>query len=284
MSKTWVCGCGVQQSLQKASCIVCRAVQSNDPMPEVLINGRWRLRLPQHRADERGPKWETHEYARLDAMHKAIRPGDIIFDIGAEEGDMSALLALWTGPFGEVHLFEPDARVWPNIKAIWDANNLKPPVGCFSGFAGHMSTLNWSNPDVREWPPGADGPLISDHGFCQLRERPDLNSVTLDDYGTMFDIAPHVLTMDVEGSELQVLRGAEKMLRVCKPVVFVSVHPESMCLQWSQYENELYWFMEHELGYDRIYLDHQHERHVCWQHHDNRRLRITPQVVERTEA
>ena len=61
------------------------------------INDTWTMRLPSHRAlqyirPEGGGKWELE---RLAAMHDTIKPSDVVYDIGAEQGDMTALFAQW---------------------------------------------------------------------------------------------------------------------------------------------------------------------------------------------
>lgn len=245
-------------------------------MREVTINGRWQLALPEHRAAR--PEWATGwEVERLDAMHKAIRPTDTVYDVGTEEGDLSALLGQWCA---RLHLFEPNDRVWPNVRAIWEANNLRPPAGCWSGFAGPETVLpaGFIPRFAGEWPASAFGPLIGDHGFCQLVERPDLASITLDGYAEATDDPPDVITMDVEGSELQVLLGARCLLRDRRPVVFVSVHPESMFHYYNNYENELHSYMG-GMGYAGDFLAHDHETHWVFQHPENRRLDVLRSVV-----
>ena len=100
-------------------------------MREVTINGRWPVIMPDHRADR--PEWSTGwEVERLHSMHLAIRPADTVYDIGTEEGDLSALLGTWCA---RLHMFEPNPRVWPNVRAIWEANSLPAPAGCWSGFS-----------------------------------------------------------------------------------------------------------------------------------------------------
>lgn len=243
-------------------------------MVSTRINGRWTLNLPAHRAAR--PEWATGwEVARLDAMHKAIRPTDVVFDIGTEEGDLSALLAQWCD---RLHMFEPNDRVWSNIRAIWEANTLKKPAGCWSGFAGSVTNIpSAAWPDLGTWPPSAYGPVIGDHGFCQFGERPDLPSITLDEYAA-YAGHPDVITMDVEGSELHVLQGAWRLLRECRPVVFVSVHPESMGILYNQYQNELNKFMA-DVGYEGRFLAHDHEAHWVFQHLENRRIHVTTPEV-----
>jgi hypothetical protein len=58
-----------------------------------LINGRWPLLLPDHRAAR--PSWGWWEATRLAAMHHFIQPGDVVYDVGAEEGDFPCLFSTW---------------------------------------------------------------------------------------------------------------------------------------------------------------------------------------------
>lgn len=201
------------------------------------INGRWNLILPKHRHDR--PEWATGwERERLDSMHANVKPGDVVIDIGTEEGDISALLASWVinhndwANSGGVVLMEPNPRVWPNVRAIWEANGLPDPLGWWVGFAGPESELgtgdryeNWNGSDDT-WPVCATGAVIGDHGFCNLWERPDIDKITLDDLMVALDLKPDAITMDTEGSELRVLQGAERILTEDRPLVWISVHPE----------------------------------------------------------
>lgn len=246
-------------------------------MRQVVINGRWPVIMPDHRADR--PEWTTGwEMARLDAMHKAIRPSDTVYDVGTEEGDLSALLGTWCA---RLHMFEPNDRVWPNVRAIWEANGLPAPAGCWSGFAGDVTELlSGAWPPDNAWPPSAYGPVIPDHGFCQLAERPDLPRIRLDDYADGTGDPPDVITMDVEGSELHVLGGARNTLIHHCPVVFVSVHEGSMVAHYGKYQNELNKFMA-DLGYEGRFLAHDHESHWVFQHPHNRRINVTTPEVTR---
>jgi len=236
------------------------------------LNGKWDLTLPEHRAAR--PEWATGwEVERLDAMRNVIKPGDTVIDVGAEEGDMSALCAQWAGPTGSMILVEPNPKVWPNIRAIWDSNdNLAPVYKWFVGFAARTTELHPPHDDVKEhwngqslsepfWPVCAYGPLISDHGFRALYQQADATPrIRLDDLATDH---VDVITMDVEGSELEVLNGARDVLTADHPVVFVSVHPQFMADQWNVHPLTLHDFMD-KLGYDKTFLASDHEVH--WQY------------------
>ncbi len=233
-------------------------------MKKTLINNKYELWLPEHRAKR--PEWETGwEVERIEHMLSNLEKGDLVIDIGAEEGDISALLAQKTG---KIILFEPNDLVWPNIKAIWEANKLPDPEMIFVGFASSADRYEAKDVMRGKWPESAYGELIGNHGFKELSAPGNISQLKID---TMlysdFDIAPPVrlITMDVEGSEFEVLKGAEQTLRKYKPKVFVSIHPEFMFRLHNQYSGELFHFMW-DLGYKHKILDFDHEWHTMFYH------------------
>lgn len=238
-------------------------------MRETLINDTWRLLLPEHRAcrDEPwGSQWPTWEALRLKSMSRNLHPGDLVFDIGAEEGDMPALWSSWGC---DVVLVEPNPKVWPNIRAIWEANGLPDPTGWWVGFAGAKVDDNrpdWNHPPVGAdgsgWPTCAYGPVIGDHGFLCLLERPDVPVITIDALAGLHG-PPDVITIDVEGAEMSVLEGAEQTLTHAKPLLYLSVHPQFMFDAWGVTIAEFCAWLT-ERGYQREHLSAGHEWHELW--------------------
>lgn len=228
-------------------------------MIDTVINGSWTLKLPHHRAVR--PEWVTGwEVERIASMHDHLGDGGhTVYDVGAEEGDLPALWASWGN---DVALFEPNARVWPNPKAIFDANGLTP-LATFPGFAadhdGPRDIEHLGTRDGQLWPVSANGPLIGDHGFCNLCERPDIPRLTID---TVADIIgpPTACTLDVEGAELRVLLGAERVLRENRPLVWVSVHPQFMWDTHQDTPEQLFEYMA-KLDYVAEHLATDHEEH-----------------------
>lgn len=245
-------------------------------MVPAKLNGKWDIILPAHRATR--PEWATGwERERLDALHNAIvgaaaetrtalnrRP--VVYDIGTEEGDMTGLYSLWGA---DVHAFEPNPLVWPNIRAIWQANDLRPLAGHFVGFAAadtdeHPADIETviAAPDRDGWPACAHGPVIGDHGFRTIAERSgDTPRIRIDDYVQAHPTSPpDIITMDVEGAEFEVLKGAETTLTAYRPIVFISVHPEFMFAQYGAYEGEMHRWLR-DLGYRGRHLAYDHEHH-----------------------
>jgi hypothetical protein len=69
-----------------------------------------------------------------------------------------------------------------------------------------------------------------------------------------------VREMDVEGTEWEVLRGAERTLEAHSPVIYISVHPEFMFAQYGYYEGEMHRWLR-DRGYQGRHLAFDHEHH-----------------------
>lgn len=222
-------------------------------MIKTILNGEYEIILPKHRADRK--EWHSEngwEKKRLQEIKKTIKQGDQMFYIGAEEGDMCALCQMWGA---KMTLFEPNPKVIPNIKAIWDANGLTPP-NMFVGFASNKSTGEIVQTG---FPECANGEVIGDHGFMELQNH-NAPEIKIDDIETK----PDIISIDVEGSEWEVLRGAEQTLRTKKPIIFLSLHPEFLFRIYGEYAFDLRTWIKN-IGYRETLLDYQHEVHIKYE-------------------
>lgn len=233
-------------------------------MVNVKVNGRWDIKLPEHRAAR--PEWTSDdgwERARLNHMHSTIKPGDIVYYVGAEEGDMCGLLAQWGA---NLVMFEPNPAVWANIKGIWDANKLDPPLYAFAAFAGNVSdTPTFMIGKASRFPKCADGPMIAEHGFKNLCEADGtIGILKIDDVVADTKLVPDMITMDVEGGEWEVLRGAEETLKKYHPNIYLSGHPEFLYEIYGEYLGDLRRWIK-DFGYRETLLDYQHEVHLVYE-------------------
>src|SRR5688572_22118125 len=93
---------------------------------ECKLNGRYPLIVPDFRAafwNDR-PNWEI---GRMESCAELMKPGMVVFDLGAEHGDMTSAYKSWVGPEGDVIPVEPAAHYWEFIRKTWEANRFNRP-------------------------------------------------------------------------------------------------------------------------------------------------------------
>lgn len=182
---------------------------------------------------------EYGEYAQgeADLFRQILKPGMAVVEAGANLGSHSVLLARGCAP-GPFFAFEPQPRVFQvlctnlTINGIANARAYPEALGAAAGTAdidvsNYGQPGNFGSASVRAQPRG-------------LSERVRVSP--LDDWQLP---ALHFLKVDVEGSELDVLRGAEATIRRCRPVIFTendrAAHQPELVQLLSSWGYRLYW-------------------------------------------
>ena len=232
----------------------------------VKVNDRWPLYVSDRKYATDWKPPSTWEHERLATMFERIEPGDVVYDVGSEEGEFPALFGTWGA---EVVLIEPSPFAWPDIRRHWNTNVDRPPAGWFVGFATddddpHLVSYN-DNP-MRGWPQCAYNKPDPGHGFRHLND--EINYGRSSRHGRLDTLpeqfgwpAPDVVTVDVEGGEGHVLRGAVNLLRVHRPVVFVSVHPTYLQDLFGENADEHVHQLMADCGYEGTHIATDHEEH-----------------------
>ena len=221
-------------------------------------NPEWEFLFPDSIAD-----WDAitgWERERLASMQAHLKPGMVLYDVGAEHGWLSAVYGSFTG-HGNMVLIEPSPEMWINIRKTWEANGFDSPIACFPAFCGAADSTKTL--PAHGWPEWTDG-------FEDLPECPAMAyrylgddtvaTFTIDTMVKATKLPPWAITIDVEGFEIAVVRGAEKTLRKHRPLVWISVHPDLMERAGWPDVQELFDFMT-SCGYGREYLGTDHEQH-----------------------
>ncbi|QNJ08131.1 S-adenosyl-L-methionine-dependent methyltransferase [Synechococcus sp. Minos11] len=132
-------------------------------------------------------------------LESLIQPGDVIWDVGANIGYYSRKFLQQTGPDGCVVAFEPSDR---------NFNELTSSIGCSSNFIAFNVGLGAEN-ETTFFNQGLD-PIGA---TSRISKDPTEDSVkvsifTGDTMCSLHNLSyPNVLKIDVEGSELEVLKG-----------------------------------------------------------------------------
>lgn len=214
--------------------------------------------------------WDYWERERFDSMTRNLTKNDVLFDIGTEFGWWSALLAKETG--ARMVLIEPTPEFWPGIKAVWEENNLPMPLATAQALMSDDRT-DPGAADVAKWPEAAlTGRMIEKIAYRYLHQEGDVSDtplITLDDLVAESGIVPTALTMDTEGAEILILRGAEKTLKAHHPIVWASIHPDLALRDGYGDVQNVHDFMT-GLGYIGQWLATDHEEHWVFTHPEGR--------------
>ena len=212
--------------------------------------------------------WDVFDYwekERIASMEKNLKKGDVLFDIGTESGWCNLAYAQIVGPENMV-LIEPTKEFWPNIKATWERNNNPKPKAFLSALLSDKISDSLVLNNATEWPEESFGDLIDRNKYQYIHDNGEnISEVTLDRWVNETGIVPDALTMDVEGAELLILRGAENTLRTHKPKLFISIHPDLGERDYGVKKEDTLKFLE-ELGYAGEYLATDHEEHYYFKY------------------
>lgn len=192
------------------------------------------------------------EGKRIQSMLDDIVPGDVVIDAGAEEGDMSVLMAL---KGAQMVLIEPSPTMWPHIRDNFERNKQKPFI-CFEGFASNVT----DGEVTTGYPESANNEIIDLRSFRHLDEEKSITKqLKIDDLA----LTPKLITIDVEGSEFEVIEGAMETLKR-GTILYTSLHDDLMWLRYKHWPHDL----RHELfkiGYEPERLcGWDHELHIRW--------------------
>jgi FkbM family methyltransferase len=142
-------------------------------------------------------------------IQRSLREGNLVLDVGANHGIVSLECALFVGPTGKVHAFEPAPGTRACLLRNLSVNNVEN-VSVFDAAVGEkagrarlrvyekatgLATLSESDPD---------------HVADEVIE---VKTITLDEHCDAHGIRTvDLLKIDIEGHELFALRGARRML------------------------------------------------------------------------
>jgi FkbM family methyltransferase len=210
-----------------------------------------------------------YEEVHFSSVQSLMKPGDLFFDIGACDGQTSVLIADKVGP-SNVVIIEPAEKNWSYIKNFWYGHFTEVPRATYAGFLEANDKPGQDCHSVvfqKNWPNEVAYPLVTE-GELEFRwlhyrdvdpgvaARP---AMKLDTLASIVGI-PAGFTLDVEGAEFLVLKGAEKTLKENHPLVWVSIHPAFMQERFQTNPSTLHNFMA-DLGYKGTLLTSDHEEH-----------------------
>jgi FkbM family methyltransferase len=228
----------------------------------VQVGGSAPVQMPPEFA---GGDWESYEEASVARVASWLKdnPDALVLDIGSAVGIYSAI-ALAASPRTSVVAFDGDlaslaatrrmcGHVDPRRLSLvhgllTDAGNGQPLSGAV---AATQRSLISSGLDGR---PGSTR-------YTSLLGPADnhIPRVCLDDlFRDAVDTSrPMLIKSDVEGAEMNVLKGAEELMRRCRPSMLIGVHPDALPTYGASKEAFSAFLQSHGYHTECIAIDHE---------------------------
>jgi FkbM family methyltransferase len=176
----------------------------------------------------------TYELELQAAVQHWVRPGMVAYDIGANIGYITLMLAKAAGDGGSVYAFE---ALPANVRRLRQNLSLNP-------FAARVQVVHAAVVDQSGevqflvGPSGGTGKAEGSAGRSNMTylQRVSVPGISLDEFVyQQWHPAPQVIKLDIEGGEVLALPGMRRVLRQARPVLIMELHgPESARAAWQE--------------------------------------------------
>jgi len=162
--------------------------------------------------------------AEAKIMQSLLTAGDTFIDVGANHGSFSLIAAGLVGMTGKVLAFELQPRLASLIRKSFAANGYDNTEVYEIACSDHSGSAEFYLPENSSGAAGIYKAFSGNSAHRKFKVRVEQFDDLIDWQslpGRLF------LKLDVEGSELAFLRGAEQMLRSRKPHILLEINPAS---------------------------------------------------------
>lgn len=173
----------------------------------------------------------TYELELQSALHKLVKPGMTAYDVGANIGYISLILARLVGETGQVFAFEALPANTERWKTNVQLNGLSDRMHLFSGAVSNST----APVHFLVHTSGGMGKVVGSAGRENIYQNEiEVAGTSLDDF--IFNLgnpSPQVVKMDIEGGEVLALPGMHRLLAEKHPILLMELHGhESSQVAW----------------------------------------------------
>ena len=158
----------------------------------------------------------TYELDKQVLFSKYIKPGNIVYDVGANAGFYSLLSSLLVSETGKVYSFEPLPANISYLKKHIELNKLGNVKVIEKAVSNKVSTVRFNFGDNRS------AGHISNVGEIEVE------TISIDEFISQGNPSPDIIKMDIEGAEYEALIGAKELLKSKKPIIFLATHSDEL--------------------------------------------------------
>ena len=167
----------------------------------------------------------TYEVDLQVAIREFVSPGMVVYDVGANIGYISPLLAKTVGSDGRVICFEAHPTNLARLKNNIELNNLDNRITIIQGaVAGDTQPVSFLIHESTSM-----GKVAGSSGRQEehYHEKITVPGITLDYF--VFEQgnpAPNAIKMDIEGGEVMAIQGMQRILNEIHPLLLIELHGE----------------------------------------------------------
>lgn len=180
--------------------------------------------LPKHHGLENlAMTFGRYESAFMSCLTQQCEGIHVAYDIGANFGYTSLVMANALGSHGRVYAFEPSSHIYKSLLSTIELNSLEqqivPREIAVSKDRGTASFVTLGGHTQGLLNDATQGQILESHN------RIDVSTTTLDHlvYSDQIE-SPQLLKIDVEGGESLVVQGARRVLTDLRPRILLELH------------------------------------------------------------
>lgn len=157
-------------------------------------------------------KYGEFSVAEQELFAQIVRAGTLVVEVGANIGAHTVELSRLTGPNGEVHAFEPQRMVFQTLCANLALNQCTNVFAQQTAVGENVGTISV---------PAIDPTIRNNFGGVSLRQPTFGEPVPLVTLDSLDLPACHLLKVDVEGMETEVLKGGKRLIDAHRPIMYL---------------------------------------------------------------
>lgn len=165
----------------------------------------------------------TSDREEQDWLVKNLTLGGVFYDLGANVGFFTLIGARLVGPRGRVAAFEPLPENVAQLRRNVDLNSFDHVTVVAAAVSTESGSTRFGSASGGASSRRHNSRILGPAG--RSPNSVDVSLVTIDGWREETGAPPPtVMKIDVEGAEIDVLRGAERTIREHRPVILVEVH------------------------------------------------------------
>lgn len=153
------------------------------------------------------------QYFDLPELKKYQKKDEVFIDAGAFDGQTSAMFAKWAGNYKKIFVLEPDPQNREKCQKALDLIGAKYELLPFGA---------WNKREELSFMAGLNGASHVEGNRPESSEKQII--VQADKLDDLIHEKVSFIKMDIEGAEINALKGAEKIIKTYKPKMAVCVY------------------------------------------------------------